>query len=70
MEENDYVKLTMMQVKGVESVEVDVLASRDTLTNMIYSAMCNNHFFANAVLFATEQYYLYVREHDERAKLN
>ena len=70
MEENDYIKLTLMEVDGMDSVEVDVLASKETLTSMIYSAMCNNHFFANAVLFATDQYYLYVNDHDARAKLN
>lgn len=70
MEEKDYVKLSLMEVDGKNAVEVDVLASKDTLTNMIYSAMCNNHFFANSVLDATRQYYLYVVEHDERAKLN
>ena len=70
METNDYVKLSLMDVNGRDAVEVDVLASKETLTNMIYSAMCNNHFFANAVLNATRQYYLYVNEHDERAKLN
>jgi hypothetical protein len=70
MEENDYIKLTLMEADGVDSVEVDVLASKDTLTNMIFSAMCNNHFFSNAVLYAVDQYYLYVDDHDARAKLN
>lgn len=70
MEENDYIKLSLMEIDGRDAVEVDVLASKETLTNMIYSAMCNNHFFAKAVLSATQQYYLYVLEHDEKAKLN
>jgi hypothetical protein len=70
MEENDYVKLTMMQVKGMESVEVDVSASKDTLTTMFFSAMCNNQFLANAVINATKEYYHYVEELDFKAKLN
>jgi len=70
MEYNDYVKLTMMQVKGVELVEVDVLASKDTLTTMVFSAMCNNQFLANAVINATKAYYHYVDELDFKAKLN
>ena len=70
MQENDYIKLTLMEVDGHDAVEVDVFASKETLTNMIYSAMCNNHFFAKSVLFATEKYFLYVIEHDQRARLN
>jgi hypothetical protein len=67
MEDNDYVKLTLI---GEDAVEVDVLASQDTLTSMIYSAMCNNKFFGESVIMATQQYYLHVIEYDERAKLN
>lgn len=70
MEENDYIKLTKMQVNGRDSVEVDVLASKDTLTTMVFSAMCSNPFFANAVISATKGYYNYVAELDTRAKLN
>jgi len=70
MEENDYIKLTLMEVDGRDAVEVDVLASKDTLTSMIYSAMCNNRFFGDSVISATQQYYMHVMEHDERAKLN
>jgi hypothetical protein len=70
MEENDYIKLSMMEVDGKDAVEVDVLASKDTLTSMIYSAMCNNKFFGDSVIMATQQYFLHVTEHDARAKLN
>jgi hypothetical protein len=70
MEENDYIKLTLMDVDGKDAVEVDVLASKDTLTSMIYSAMCNNRFFGDSVIMATQQYFMHVVEHDERAKLN
>jgi hypothetical protein len=37
---------------------------------MIFSAMCNNKFFGDSVIMATQQYFLHVMEHDERAKLN
>ena len=70
MEDNDYIKLTLMEIDGKDAVEVDVLASKDTLTSMIYSAMCNNKFFGESVIMATQQYYLHVIEYDERAKLN
>jgi hypothetical protein len=70
MEDNDYVKLTLMEIEGQDAVEVDVLASKETLTNMIYSAMCNNKFFGESVILATQQYFLHVIEYDERAKLN
>jgi hypothetical protein len=70
MEENDYIKLTLMEMDGKDAVEVDVLASKDTLTSMIYSAMCNNKFFGDSVIMATQQYFLHVTEHDARAKLN
>lgn len=70
MEENDYIKLTLMELDGKDAVEVDVLASKDTLTSMIYSAMCNNKFFGDSVIMATQQYFLHVTEHDARAKLN
>jgi len=70
MEENYYIKLTLMEMDGKDAVEVDVLASKDTLTSMIYSAMCNNKFFGDSVIMATQQYFLHVTEHDARAKLN
>jgi hypothetical protein len=70
MEDNDYIKLTLMEMDGKEAVEVDVLASKDTLTSMIYSAMCNNKFFGDSVIMATQQYFMHVTEHDARAKLN
>jgi hypothetical protein len=70
MEDNDYIKLTLMELDGKDAVEVDVLASKDTLTNMIFSAMCNNKFFGDSVIMATQQYFLHVMEHDARAKLN
>jgi hypothetical protein len=70
MEDNDYIKLTLMEMDGKEAVEVDVLASKDTLTSMIYSAMCNNKFFGDSVIMATQQYFMHVTEHDTRAKLN
>jgi hypothetical protein len=70
MEENDYIKLTLMELDGKDAVEVDVLASKDTLTSMIYSAMCNNKFFGDSVIMATQQYFMHVTEHDARAKLN
>ncbi len=70
MEDNDYVKLTLLELNGKDAVEVDVLASKETLTNMIYSAMCNNKFFSESVLIATQQYYLHVIEHDSLARLN
>jgi hypothetical protein len=70
MEDNDYIKLTLMELNGKDAVEVDVLASKDTLTSMIYSAMCNNKFFGDSVIMATQQYFLHVTEHDARAKLN
>lgn len=70
MGNNDYIKLSLMDVDGMDAVEIDVLASKETLTNMIYSAMCNNHFFANSVISATQQYFRYVQEHDNKAKLN
>jgi hypothetical protein len=70
MEENDYIKLTLMEMDGKDAVEVDVLASKDTLTSMIYSAMCNNKFFGDSVIMATQQYFMHVVEHDTRAKLN
>ena len=68
--DKDYIKLTMMDINGIDAVEVDVLASKDTLISMIYSAMCNNNFFANSVIIATQQYYLHVARHDEKARLN
>lgn len=70
MEENDYIKLTLMELNGKDEVEVDVLASKDTLTSMIYSAMCNNKFFGDSVIMATQQYYMHVIDHDARARLN
>jgi hypothetical protein len=70
MEENDYIKLTLMELDGKDAVEVDVLASKDTLTSMIYSAMCNNKFFGDSVIMATQQYFMHVVDHDARAKLN
>jgi hypothetical protein len=70
MEENDYIKLTLMELNGKDAVEVDVLASKDTLTSMIYSAMCNNKFFGDSVIMATQQYYMHVIDHDARARLN
>ena len=70
MEDNDYIKLTLMEMDGKDAVEVDVLASKDTLTSMIYSAMCNNKFFGDSVIIATQQYFMHVTEHDARAKLN
>jgi hypothetical protein len=70
MEDNDYIKLTLMELDGKDAVEVDVLASKDTLTSMIFSAMCNNKFFGDSVIMATQQYFLHVIEHDTRAKLN
>ena len=70
MEDKDYIKLSMMDVDGKDAVEVDVLASKDTLTSMIYSAMCNNKFFGDSVIMATQQYFMHVTEHDARAKLN
>jgi len=70
MEDNDYIKLTLMELNGKDAVEVDVLASKDTLTSMIYSAMCNNKFFGDSVIMATQQYFLHVTDHDARAKLN
>jgi hypothetical protein len=70
MEENDYIKLTLLEMDGKDAVEVDVLASKDTLTSMIYSAMCNNKFFGDSVIMATQQYFMHVTEHDARAKLN
>jgi hypothetical protein len=70
MEENDYIKLTLMEMDGKDAVEVDVLASKDTLTSMIYSAMCNNKFFGDSVIMATQQYFMHVVDHDARAKLN
>jgi hypothetical protein len=70
MEDNDYIKLTLMEMDGKEAVEVDVLASKDTLTSMIYSAMCNNKFFGDSVIMATQQYFMHVVDHDARAKLN
>jgi hypothetical protein len=70
MENNDYIKLTLMELDGKDAVEVDVLASKDTLTSMIFSAMCNNKFFGDSIIMATQQYFLHVMEHDARAKLN
>lgn len=70
MEANDYIKLTLMEIEGKDAVEVDVLASKDTLTSMIYSAMCNNKFFGDSVIMATQQYFMFVVEHDTKAKLN
>jgi hypothetical protein len=70
MEDKDYIKLSMMDVDGRDAVEVDVLASKDTLTSMIYSAMCNNKFFGDSVIMATQQYFMHVVDHDARAKLN
>jgi hypothetical protein len=70
MEDKDYIKLSMMDVDGKDAVEVDVLASKDTLTSMIYSAMCNNKFFGDSVIMATQQYFMHVVDHDARAKLN
>ena len=70
MQDNDYIKLTKMEVDGKDAVEVDVLASKDTLTTMVFSAMCSNPFFANAVINATKGYFDYVRELDSKAKLN
>jgi hypothetical protein len=70
MEDNDYIKLTLMELDGQDTVEVDVLASKETLTSMIYSAMCNNKFFGDSVIKATQEYYMHVIEHDNRARLN
>jgi hypothetical protein len=70
MEDNDYIKLTLMELDGKDAVEVDVLASKDTLTSMIFSAMCNNKFFGDSVITATQQYFMHVIDHDTRAKLN
>jgi hypothetical protein len=70
MEDNDYIKLTLMELDGQDAVEVDVLASKETLTSMIYSAMCNNKFFGDSVIKATQEYYMHVIEHDNRARLN
>jgi hypothetical protein len=70
MEDNDYIKLTLMELDGKDAVEVDVLASKDTLTSMIFSAMCNNKFFGDSVIMATQQYFIHVVDHDARAKLN
>ena len=70
MEDKDYIKLSMMDVDGRDAVEVDVLASKDTLTSMIYSAMCNNKFFGDSVIMATQQYFMHVVDHDAMAKLN
>ena len=70
MEDNDYVKLTLMEFEGKDAVEVDVLASKETLTSMIFSAMCNNKFFGECVIMATQQYFYHVVEHDTKAKLN
>jgi hypothetical protein len=70
MEDNDYIKLTLMEIEGKDAVEVDVLASKDTLTSMIYSAMCNNKFFGDSVILATQQYFMHVIEHDAKARLN
>ena len=70
MKDNDYIKLTKMEIEGREAVEVDVLASKDTLTTMVFSAMCSNPFFANAVILATKGYYQYVAELDTKARLN
>jgi aspartate/glutamate racemase len=70
MEDKDYIKLTLMDVNGREAVEVDVLASKTTLTSMIYSAMCNNKFFSDCVISASKQYYLHVIQHDAKARLN
>lgn len=70
MDKNDYVKLTLLDYKGKEAVEIDVMASKEALTSMIYSAMCNNSFFANATTLATQRYFLYLSEYDAKAKLN
>lgn len=70
MQDNDYIKLTKMEINGKDAVEVDVFASKDTLTTMVFSAMCNNPFFANAVINATKGYYNYIYEIDSKAKLN
>ena len=70
MQDNDYIKLTKMEVDGRDAVEVDVLASKDTLTTMVFSAMCSNPFFANAVILATKGYYDFVADLDAKAKLN
>lgn len=70
MEDNDYIKLTLMEIEGKDAVEVDVLASKDTLTSMIYSAMCSNKFFGDSVILATQQYFMHVIEHDAKARLN
>jgi hypothetical protein len=70
MEENDYIKLTLMEIDGMDAVEVDVLASKDTLTSMIFSAMCNNKFFGDSVIKATQEYFMHVVDHDARARLN
>jgi hypothetical protein len=70
MEENDYIKLSLLNVNGQDAVEIDVFASKDTLTNMIYGAMCNNNFFANSVTSASRKYFLYLDEYDYRARLN
>jgi hypothetical protein len=70
MEDNDYVKLTLIEVEGEDAVEVDVLASKETLTSMIFSAMCNNNFFGESVILATQQYFLHVIDHDSTARLN
>ena len=70
MEDKDYIKLSMMDVDGRDAVDVDVLASKDTLTSMIYSAMRNNKFFSDCVISATKQYYLHIIDHDAKAKLN
>lgn len=70
MEDNDYVKLTKMEIDGRDSVEVDMFASKETLATMIFSAMCSNPFFSKAVILATESYYNYVADLDTKAKLN
>ena len=70
MIDSDYIKLSMMEVDGKDAVEVDVLASKETLTSMIYSAMCNNKFFGESVITATQQYFLHIIEHDSKARLN
>ena len=70
MQDNDYIKLTKLEVNGKDSVEIDVFASKDTLTTMVFSAMCSNPFFANSVILATQGYYNYVHELDTKAKLN
>ena len=70
MQDDDYIKLTLLKVNGRDAVEVDILSSKQTLTSMIFSAMSNNNFFAEAVLSAMDNYYLYIDDFDKKASLN